>query len=230
MLLLLCPFLAWADHDLDVFVMSDLFVFDTFSDQLTSRTFNVVVLKDNLELKICGKMKTKPDRNVDAYANYKHFLIVLLWNRVEVYDLRNPKQPVLAKSFSLSEHKPWPGYGRIITNGNKFLVLSTRSTAELTADDDIAKWHVKNLERTEKLHTKTLIKPRFPAFHEGMRESNPFVVKKTERFRYEMWWEQGPWEGDQCSHKKYLRKVRQRNGAAVSSLLLGQIEEMVCNQ
>ena len=187
--------------------------------------FNVVILNDTAKLKIVGQVKTQADYNVDAYSNYKNYLIVLLWNRVEIYDLINPTKPTLVKFFSLQEHESWPGWGRIIKDKTKFLLLSTKTTAELTMDDNIANWRINNIERKKQLHEKTLIKSNFPAFNYGLRDPNSFIVKETEKFLYEIFWETEEIEKYKRAHKKYLCKVRKKDKKVISNLLLGEIIE-----
>lgn len=225
-LVLLLGNVVFADHELDIYSFDDLFIFDTFTNDLQSRRmFNVVILSDTARLKIVGQVKTQVDSNVSAYSNYKNYLIVLLWNQVEIYDLRDPTNPTLAKSFSLQEHESRPGYVRIIRDGKKFLFLSTKTTAELIMDNDITKWTINNIRRTKELHEKTLIKSHFPPFNYGLRNPSPFVVKETEKFRYEIYWEKETRGKHVWAHKKYLRKVRKKDERVVSNLLLGEIME-----
>ena len=214
---------VWADHDLDIYSFDNLFIFDTFIRDVSSRRFNVVILDDTTELKTIGQVETQADHNVDAYSNYKSYLIVLLWNQVEVYDLRNPIEPTLVKSFELQEHESWPGCGRIIKDDKKFLLLSTKTTAELMMDDDIAKWKINKIRRTKELHEKTLIKPAFPPFDSGLCNLSPFVVRETDEFRYEICWKKEDRGKHVRAHKKYLRQVRKKNGEVVSNLFLGEI-------
>lgn len=208
-----------ADHDLDIYSFDNLFIYDTFSKGSGLRTINIVVLDDKRTLKVSGSVRSNVDANVDAFSNYKNFLIVLLWNRLEIFDLGNPQKPYLVKTYKLEQHRSWPGFGRIIKDGNVFLLLSTKTTSKLIMDDDVNKWKMEPFERTEELHKATLIQSFFPAFD----DFSNYIVKKTKDFKFEIKWKTIKTGKYFTSHKKYLAKVRKSNNALVSKILLGEI-------
>ncbi len=224
LLLILCiislSFPVNADHDLDIYSFEDLFVYDKFGESIT-RIFNIVTLRDEDELEIVGQISTLADKNVDAYSHYKNYLIVLIWNRIEVFDLSNPKCPIRVKLYQLKEHKSWPGYGRIVKNGNKFYILSTKTTSELIVYDEITNWKIKDIERTNELHEKTLIESSFPPFN----YKDSFVVKETDKFLYEIFCRREEVGKYMWSNKKYLRKIRKKDRKVTSELLLGELIE-----
>jgi hypothetical protein len=213
--------LFWADHDLDIYSFDDLFVFDTFTHE--GRLFNIVVLNDADSLKIDGQIETNSNHNVDGYANYKNLLIVLLMNRVEVYDLNDPSQPILIKTIVLKEQGPYPrGYKGIVQKNNTYLLLSCTSIAQLTVTDDTTEWQIVSLGEKPKYQKEDFVSARFPPFKHQGRYPWPFIVRETPNFRYEVDWEVGAWEGYARMHKKYLRKIRKEDGKIVSSLFLGE--------
>ncbi len=216
--LVTCP--VWADHDLDVYSFDDLFIYDTFGEP--SRIFNVVVLDDKTDLKIAGQAKTTADYNVDGYANYRNFLIVLLMDQVEIYDLNNPIQRTLVKTFMLQDQGSHPsGVKGIEPDNNTFTFLSYKSAAKLTMDDDSSRWKIENLKQRPELQREAVTSSRFPPFRHFPNYPWPFVVKETPKFRYEVDWEVETLECGRM-HKKYLRKVTKKGDRVVSSLFLGE--------
>ena len=212
---------VWADHELDIYSFDNLFIYDTFTRGSALKTIHIVVLDDNRPLEVAGSIQSHIDANVDAFSNYKNFIIVLLWNHVEIFDLSKPEAPRLVKTYKLEEHKPWPGYGRIIKEGNTFLLLSTKTSSRLIMDDKVEKWQLEPFNRTEEIHNATLIKPTFPAFN----DFHPFVVKEAPNFTYEIRWKTKKLRDYEWSHEKYLVKVRKSNNITVSEILLGEIIE-----
>ena len=106
-------------------------------------------------------------------------------------------------------------------DGNKFYILSTKVTAELILHDEIANWKIKNTERTNELHEKTLKESSFPSFN----DKNSFVVKDTNNFRYEIFWKKEKVGKYEWSNKKYIRKVEKIDRKVISQLLLGEFIE-----
>ena len=158
-------------------------------------------------------------------------MIVLLWNEAFVIDLAKPQKPTLVRKYELTEHKPWAGYGRIIRNGDKFLLLSTRVTAELTAAAKISDWRLSEISRTTELHNKTMVESRFPASNFGMvgyerRDgATPFLIKETVDCRYELRWDKEERGQFKWAHKKYLVKINKKDKKTASKLLLGEVIE-----
>ncbi len=217
-MLVTCP--VWADHDLDIYWFDDLFIYDTFGK--SGRIFNVVVLDDKANLKIAGQVTTPADYNVRGYANYKKFLIVLIMTRVEIYDLGNPTQPTLVKTFRLQDQGSHPsGVKGIAPDNNTYTLLSYRSAAKLTMDDDSAKWKIENLKQRPKFQREDVTSYRSPPLLNVRGYPWPFVVKETPKFRYEVAWEVETLKSG-LMHKKYLRKVNKKDGRAASSLFLGE--------
>lgn len=212
---------VWADHELDIYSFENLFIYDTFTKGSALKTIHVVVLDDNQPLEIAGSVQSHVDANVDAFSNYKNFLITLLWNQVEIFDLSNPEMPRLVKTYKLEEHKPWPGYGRIIKEGNTFLLLSTKTSSKLIMDDNVEKWQLEPFNRTEEIHKSTFIKPIFPAFN----DFHPYVVKESPHFTFEVRWKTKKLQEYEWSHEKYLVKVRKTDSIAVAEILLGNVIE-----
>ncbi|MBU0700059.1 hypothetical protein KKE26_01990 [bacterium] len=212
---------VWADHELDIYSMENLFIYDTFTKGSALKTIHIVVLDDNQPLEIAGSIQSHIDANVDAFANYKKYLIALLWNYVEIFDLSNPKIPRLVKMYKLEEHKPWPGHDRIIKDGNTFLLLSTKTSSRLIMDEKIEKWQLEPFNRTEEIHKSTFVKPIFPSFN----DFQPFVVEESPNFTFEVRWKTKQLQKYEWSHEKYLVKVRKSDSTIVSEILLGKVVE-----
>lgn len=210
-----------ADHELDIYSFDNLFIYDTFTRGSALKTIHIVVLDDNKPLEIAGSIQSRIDANVDAFSNYKNFLIALLWNHVEIFDLSNPKIPRLVKTYKLEEHRPWPGYGRIIKEGNTFLLLSTKTSSKLIMDDKVEKWQLEPFNRTEEIHKSTFIKPIFPEFN----DFHSFVVKESPNFTFEIRWKTKKLQDYEWSHEKHLVKVRKSDNSTVSEILLGKVIE-----
>jgi hypothetical protein len=85
--LLLLSGMSWADSAFSTYAFGNVFVFDTLSDD-GSRKLNVVSLDDDSSLKVIGQVNM-PGRShyIGAYAHHEDKLIVLLWDRMEIYDL-----------------------------------------------------------------------------------------------------------------------------------------------
>lgn len=224
----------FADHDLDIYEFNDLFVFDTLGESKT-REFNFVSLIDDDELKIVGKISTLADHDVDAYYHYNDYLVVLIGNRVEIFDLSVPSKPVRVELHELREHDPLADYPRIvgccsdIKHGPKLLVLSNKYTARVFFDPV----RVVNAIRTGRFNNRYMkdiveVDRDIPPYYEP--RNKPFAVKTTDKYRYELTIDPDEIERSCLSRrKKVLRKVKIESGSEISSLVLGKLKGKFCN-
>ena len=141
-----------ADSAGSTYAFAKRVVFDTVeTDRATSRStrmLNVVPLDDRGALKVAGKVAMPGQSSyVAAYGNRKDKLIVLLWDRVEIYDLADATKPRFVQALGLADQGfDLPGQPFIETAGeDKFILLATRSTTELTTSGDGLDWHVRAL-------------------------------------------------------------------------------------
>jgi hypothetical protein len=156
-------------------------------DQNGAPWLNIVALDDAAELKVAGRVKTSNTRGIDAYAHNGVRLIVLSWDRIEIYDLKRPAEPTLAVTFHLKSQGSVPGYPRIENMaGNRFLLLSTVGAAELAADVDLAKWRIEDVPRSPEIQRRMGERPREDSFNSDARDQ--MLVKETNTFRYELDW------------------------------------------
>jgi hypothetical protein len=219
-----------ADSELHTYAFGNLLVFDRFAEN-SARTLNFVVLDDSLELKAAGQLKIPGTHDVDAYADYKDYLIVLERDRVYACNVSDPAHPSLVVTLELADQgfsgTGWPQIVR--TGASNFLLLSNSSAAELRVSDDARQWTVSNLERTPELRARMQAEPPHTAFARNTyREDHPapMVLKETAHFKYVLDW-QIVSRPATVVHRKYLWKVGKRSGRPVSHLLLGEQIETI---
>jgi hypothetical protein len=194
-------------------------------DKNGSPWLNIVALDDAVGLRVTGRVKTAVTRGIDAYAHYGDRLIVLSWDRVEIYDLKRPAEPGLAAAFHLKNQGPEPGYPRIENiGGNRFRLLSTVGAAELAAEAGAEKWKLEDIPRSTEFQRRMGERPPEDAFNSDW--SDRMVVKESNMFRYELVWKSTTKPGE-AIRRQYLRKVRKATAHVTSTLLVQEKLETI---
>ena len=185
----------------------------------------VVLLDDASILKVSGRVGVPSSREFDAAGHYKNFLMLVRWDKFEVYNLSDPALPALAAKFELRKQENLAGYGRIEqTAENKFLILTSIGAVEVTSEGEPANWKLKEVPASEEVKKKLNQRP--PEYR--LQDENEHVVelRKNEKFRYELSWKEKSKPGE-IFHRQYLRKVDLATQKDVSVLLLGERLETI---
>ncbi|HKW53726.1 MAG TPA: hypothetical protein VJO12_08550 [Stellaceae bacterium] len=218
---------ARADSAGNAYAFADRVVFDTVvTDPATSRStrlLNVVSLDDKVALRVVGKV-AMPGQSayVGAYGNRNDKLIVLLWDRVEIYDLADAAKPRFVQSLPLGDQGfSSPGHPRVEAAGEgKFLLLNPRNTTELTTAGEGLEWHIRALAPPTPEQKARMVAPppdRLPS-DEGP-PALPRLLRESDRFRYELVWIDKRRTGE-IVHRKYVRQIDKASGRTASALLL----------
>jgi hypothetical protein len=209
------------------YAFADRVVFDTVeTDRVTSRStrlLNVVSLDDKGGLKVVGKV-AMPGQSayVGAYGSRNDKLIVLLWDRVEIYDLADAAKPRFVQSLPLGDQGfSSPGHPLVEAAGEgKFLLLNTRSTTELTTEGEGLEWRTRTLPPpTPEQKARMVAPPPDGLPSEEDPPALPRLLRESDRFRYELLWVDKRRTGE-IVHRKYLRQVEKASGRTASELLL----------
>lgn len=231
---------SYADHDLDIYAFQDIFVFDVLEKD--GRTINFVSLRDSIDLAIVGSVTTGSHFPLSAYGHHKESLLVSFHDRLEFYDVSDPAMPRLEQVLALQDqdgkHLFWPEIAKL---GTQVFVLAKQRESrhgptgpqwipqvfELQHGPTRPKWSIQWIENSPEIGSEHLMMSVFPSFGPAPRDEWPFVVRKTDRFRYEVGWQVRRFK-DYSIHDKFLRKIRREDDAIVSSLKLGEIMETYC--
>jgi hypothetical protein len=213
-----------ADCRTSIFAFESVVVFYR-CDRNGAPWLNIVMLDDGAALKVTGRVKTAIKRGIDAYAIYGDRLIVLSWDRTEIYDLKRPAAPTLAATFQLKNQGAVPGYPRIENMaGNRFLLLSTVGAAELAAEADNGNWKLEDVPRSPEYQRRMGKRPPEDSFNSDARDQ--MVVKETNTFRYELVWKSKTRPGESI-RRQYLHKVEKATGRLTSALLMREESETI---
>jgi hypothetical protein len=201
-------------------------VFDTVStDKITfqsQRVLNVVSLDDRSTLGVVGKV-AMPGKSayIAAYADYKGQLIVLLWDRVEIYDLTDPTKPRFVQAHDLGDQGfSSPGHPLIEPVGEgKFNLLNTSNTTELAVVGSGWDWRVTPLARPTPAQKSRMEAPAIAVLTLRQPTDTPLLVHESDKFRYEVSWIDKRQPGI-IVHRKYLRQFDKASGRPVARLLL----------
>jgi len=224
--LLLLSGASWADSEFSTYAFGNVFVFDTLATD-GSRKLNVVSLDDDSSLKVIGQVNMPGHSSyIGTFSNYKDKLIVLLWDRVEIYDLTKPTSPTFVKAFELKNQGfSSPGYPRIEAAGdNRFILMNTVNTSELRTEGEVQNWKVTAMALTPEIKAKMTQRSLADDFEVQAQPS--LLVKDTGKFRYELIWKNKQQRG-LVTHAKYLRKVDKVSGRTLASLSLGTVQETI---
>lgn len=221
---LLLPALCFADCEPSVYAFNNLVVFNACTSDGTPQ-LNVVVLDDAAPLKVNGRVTLPSSRAPDAFASSGDQLIVLRWDRVEIYDLKDTAHPTLAAALQLEHRASTPGYPRIEqTSPDSYLVLSAIGAAELRHEAGAAKWSLNGLADREEFRRKMSEWPPEHRFDANGTET--ILLRETKAFRYELAWRHQSKPGEFIS-KQYIRKAQKGSGRVLSQLLVHPIYETI---
>jgi hypothetical protein len=213
-----------ADSAGSTYVFAKRVVFDTVeTDRVTARAtrlLNVVPLDDRGALKVAGKVAMPGQSSyVAAYGNRQDKLIVLLWDRVEIYDVADAAKPRFVQSLGLVDQGVGlPGRSLIEPAGaDKFVLLNTRNTTELTTAGDGADWHVRALPLPTPAQQAKMVAPLSDAMQALAQPSQ--TLAEGDKFRYALVWAETRRPG-RIIHRKYVRQLDKASGRTASEILL----------
>jgi len=221
-----------ADSAGSSYAFANRVVFDTVEvDRVTSRStrlLNVVPLDDKGPLKVAGKA-AMPGQSayIAAYGSRKDALIVLLWDRVEIYDLADAAKPRFVRALALADQGvSAPGQPLVETAGaDEFVLLGTRNTTRLTAADG-GDWRATPLPPPTPEQRARMSAPPDAVLAHQKPMAAPLLLRQSDRFRYELVWTEKRQPG-RVVHRKYVRQVDKANGRPTSEILLGTDIETV---
>jgi hypothetical protein len=215
-----------ADSAYSTYAFGNLFVFDSLSAD-GSRKLNVVSLEDDSSLKVTGQVSMPGNSSyISAYSSLQDKLMVLRWDRLEIYDLANPSRPVFLRAFELKNQGfSSPGFPFIQrTAENRFLVVNAVNTTDLRTEGDVLHWTVSPIAINPEIKSKMSQRPPTADFES---QAQPvMLVKESARYRFELFWKEARRPGV-ITHRKYLRKVDKISGRIVASLPLGLTQETI---
>jgi hypothetical protein len=222
---------ARADSAGSSYAFADRVVFDTVeTDRVTSRMtrlLNVVPLDDKGPLKIAGKA-AMPGQSayIAAYGSRQDALIVLLWDRVEIYDLADAAKPRFVRALALADQGvSAPGQPLVEAVGtDTFFLLGTRNTTRLIASG--SDWRAEPLPSPTPEQTTRMTAPPDAVLAHQKPTATPLLLRESDRFRYELAWIDKRQPG-QVVHRKYVRQVDKASGRTASQLLLGSEVETI---
>lgn len=185
----------------------------------------IIPLDDATPLKILGHAAVPSDRGFDAAGHYKNFLLLVRYDRFEVYDLTDLSHPGLAASFVLKRREGFSGYEQIEqTAPNKVLVLTSLSAVEVTTDGEPSGWSLTEIPPSKELQKK--MSGRTPESRFTDQNEKVVVLRETPKFRYELVWREKSSTGE-ILHRQYLRKVDVATQRATAEMLLGEHLETI---
>ena len=208
------------------YALDNLVVFDTrVAYKVTSqstRLLNVVQLDDRSPLHVGGKVAMPGNpAYVTVYGHYKQQLIVLLWDRVDIYDLGDPSSPRLVTSLALGAQDFSLGGEPLVESAGegKFVIFNNAKALELAVDGEGRNWTARPMPAPDAAHKALLLEPPAAVLaHRGPTET-PLVLRESNQFRYEIAWNDKSKPGV-ITHRKYLRKLDKASGSVVSQILL----------
>ena len=185
----------------------------------------VILLEDASTLQVSGRVAAPSSREFDTAGHYENLLMLVRWDKFEVYDLADPAHPALAAKFDIRKQENLRGYERIEQAArDRFLVLTSMGIVEVTTDGEPAKWTLKEIPARPEMRKKMAERPPEYRF---LDENEPAVtLRQSEKFRYELSWKQESRPGE-ILHRHYLRKVNVETRKAASLLLLGERLETI---
>jgi hypothetical protein len=222
--LLLWPALGFAECETSVYAFDKFVVFNSCAGDGTPR-LNMVVLDDAARLQVRGRVVVPSQRGIDAFAHSGDQLIVLRWDRLEIYDLTDAAHPTLAASFQLAHRASTPGYPRIEqTAPNSFLVLGTVGAVELKQQAGGSKWTLNELPDREEFGRKMSQPP--PEHRFDADDVKTIPLRETAKFRYELVWRHQTRPGE-AIRRQYLRRVGKAKGRFFSQLPVRETVETI---
>ena len=185
----------------------------------------VILLDDASILKVAGRVAAPSTREFDTAGHYKNFLMLVRWDKFEVYNLADPAHPALAVKFDLRKQENLAGYGRIEqTAENRFLVITLMGAVEVTTDGEPVNWKLKEVPANAEVKKKLNQQPPENRLQDVNEQT--VEIRKTEKFRYETLWKEKSKPGE-IWHRQYLRKVDLATQKEAFILLLGEQLETI---
>jgi hypothetical protein len=185
----------------------------------------VILLDDRSSLKVSGRVAVPSNRLFDTAGHLNNLVMLVRWNKLEVYDFTDSTHPTLAASFDLNKRGNFPGYERIEqTAANKILVMTSLGTVEVTTDGDPSKWGLAEVPPSKEFEKK--MSGRTPEWRFVDQNEKAVVLRETPQFRYELAWKEKSSTGE-ILHRQYLRKVDRTTQRAASEMLLGEHLETI---
>jgi hypothetical protein len=217
-----CASVCRADCDNTVYSYDDKVV--VFACGQAGPELCVILLDDASTPKVSGRVAVPSSREFDAAGHYKNFLMLVRWDKFEVYDLADPTHPGLVAEFVLGKTANLSGFGGIEqVAANKFLVLTSIGATEVTAEGEPAKWTLKGIPASPEIRKKMGERPVEYRFLD--ENESEVTLRENEKFRYELCWRQKSTPGV-IVHLHYLRKV-DLGTKKDASLLLGERLETI---
>lgn len=194
-------------------------------DKAGAPELHTILLDDAGPVKVSGHVAVPSSRLFDTAGHYKTFLMLVRWNKFEVYDFADISRPTLAASFDLNQRGTFRGYPRIEqTAENKILVMTTVGTVEVTAEGEPAKWSITEVSPSKELEKK--MSARTPEWRFDDQNEKTVVLREIGKFRYELVWREKPSTGE-ILHRHFLCKVEVATQRAASEMLLGEHLETI---
>ena len=213
-----------ADCDHTTYAYEDRVVVMT-CDKTGAPELHIILLDDATPLKVLGHAPVPSARGFDAAGHYKNYLLLVRYDKFEVYDLSDLSHPALAASFVLRKREGFSGYEQMEqTAPNKVLVLTSLSAVEVTTDGAPSNWSVAEIPPSTELQKKMF--GRTPEWRFTDQNEKLVVLRETPKFRYELVWREKSSTGE-IMHRHYLRKVDLATGQAASEMLLGEHLETI---
>ncbi len=210
-----------ADHDLDIYSVDDVFVYDLLI--IGGREINFVVMQDSLDLFVISRVQTSSKYPLSSYGHYESNLLISFHDRLEIYDLSDPSTPVLFQILELRSKrgKPirWPEIAKI---ESAYYLVAVADVFELHPPMGDGAWALDRLEFPPAVEKNHIMDKEFPSYIWGPPDKWPFVVRTTDSFR----WEVGRRLEEDSNYRKrvkFLWKIRRDNEEVVSSLILGEV-------
>jgi len=212
-----------ADCDPTAYSYDDKVV--VFACGKTGPELRIILLDDASTLKVIGRIAVTSSREFDTAGHYKNFLMLVRWDKFEVYDLVDPERPALAAKFDIRKQARLSGFDRIEqTADNKFLVLTSIGAVEVITQGEPGQWTLRELPASQEMRSKMAERP--PEYRLADENESVVTLRQNEKFRYELGWRQESKPG-KIFHRRFLRKVDVVTKKDVSVLLLGERLETI---
>jgi hypothetical protein len=194
-------------------------------DRAGAPELHIILLDDASLLKVSGRVTVPSSRLFDTAIHFKNFLMLVRWNKFEVYDFTDITHPAMAATFELNKRGPFPGYPRFEqTAANKILAMTSIGAVEVTVDGEPAKWTITEIPPSKELEKK--MSNRTPECRFDFQDTKVVVLRENSQFRYELVWREKSSTGE-IIHRHYLRKLDLATGRAASEMLLGEHLETI---
>ena len=203
---------ASADHDLGVYWFNDVLVADQFVPG--GHEIRVIRMTDAEDLRIAATVLVEQDFSFDGYAHWGNYLLVVIRNRIEVFDFSEPSRPSKVRVLAL--HADEGGGRGTIGMGvadSTLIALTYCCTGAVELSDDVSSWTVVPSERRPSW-------PEPPVDYSFPPRSNT-TVRTTQAFAYELVWVPYRTPTGTTWRELFLQKRHVRGRALSSTIFLG---------